>query len=528
MNLSDGSLLVGRAAEVREIDRRTIADLGIPSRVLMELAGAATAHAILARRGSVSKAVVLCGPGNNGGDGFVVARHLQDAGWDEVVCVLVGEASHLPTDAAANRELWVTLGGVVLAAEDVAATGALQSAEVVVDALFGTGMSRPLHGAAASLVATANATSAFKVAVDIPTGLGCDTGQLQKVTFRADLTTTYGVSKFGLHQWPGAGAAGEVLVAAIGWPRSMCLSVGLSARLVTEPAAAALLPQRPSDGHKGVFGHVGVIGGASGMEGAAILAGLGAMRVGAGLTTWNRVLPAGKSLRLVGDDARPAMTVMRPPELMVHDVVSAAGTITGIDARSKVLVVGPGMGRSVEGEALLKLALAAGRPLVLDADAINIIADGTVTQVLPAETILTPHPAEAGRLLGIPTAQVQADRLAAVEALVARLEAVVVLKGAASLVGAPGRPVAILEGAEPTLAVAGSGDVLAGVIGGLLAQGMVAADAAVLGCFLHSRAGVLASLEGDHRGALASDIADAVRSACGHLAAASPWWNKVQ
>lgn len=503
--------LVATPDEVRAMDAAAITRWGIPGRVLMELAGARASDAIRFRLGGLAgKAVILCGAGNNGGDGYVVARHLAAAGF-AVRTLALGEPTP-GSDAALNYAVWRALeaadGREPKALEHrVAERGAtarmrhlLGHANVVVDALFGTGLSRNVEGAAAELIEAANATEhGLKVALDLPSGLDGGTGARLGACFRADLTVTFGVMKRGLLLGEGPAMAGQVEVVEIGWPRPAVDEVGAGLRRASELAMRALLPARPADGHKGTFGHVGVLGGAPGMEGAAILAARGAMRSGVGLTTW--LAPDGA---LHG--AEPA--IERPAELM-RQVVTAD---TALPSRPSVLVCGPGLGAVARADALTSLLLRDPRPLVLDADALNIIAGSDELRQAVAgrssPTVMTPHPLEAARLLTMATADVQADRVGAAEALARDFGAVVILKGAHSLIARPGDPTVIVEAAEPTLAVGGSGDVLAGLVAGLMAQGLGARDAALLGVWSHAQAGREAGLGQAQRGALASEIAD--------------------
>ena len=495
----EGLELVVTADEAREMDRRATADYGLPGRLLMELAGAGTAAEVLARVGRRwARAVILCGPGGNGGDGYVIARHLLDHGW-EVRCVSPVEASQLTGDARTNRDLWDALGGETVFIRDAPTARVrhhLGHAHAIVDALYGTGQSRALEPPAAELVAMANAAShGIRVAVDVPSGVDANTGACLGEAFDAHLTTTYGLPKAGLVQGPGALLAGDVRVIRIGLPRSVVMAVGASHRLVNRAAVREHLPARPQDGHKGTFGHVGVVGGATGMEGAALLAARGALRSGAGLVTWN--IPDGATRDL---DA---------PEVMTH------GASDELDLRSEVLVVGPGMGQGSVADGLVARALSDARPRVLDADALNSVAARGVT--VPAGSILTPHPAEAGRLLGVETAEILADRLGAARALAERFDATIVLKGAGTVIATPGAPAVIHPVAAPALAVAGSGDVLAGVIGGLRAQGVPAPAAAMTAVWLHGHAGRALGQERGDRGALPQEIADAIPGATAAL-----------
>jgi len=499
----DGFERVATQAEVRAIDHAAIHDWGIPGRLLMELAGAGAARMILERLGTGGKAVVLAGPGNNGGDGWVVARHLASAGW--TVRVVATAEPREGSDAHPNFALWQrlapTCGGETRLAERGATARMkhwLGHANVIVDAIFGTGLGRPIEAAAADLLAAANAVDhGVKVALDLPSGLDGDTGAVLGVALRADLTLTFGLSKIGLYLRDGPSHAGEIVVLPIGWPAPAVDTVGASFRRATPSAVARLLPARPADGHKGTFGHVGVIGGFAGKEGAAVLAGLGALRSGAGLCTWIRPSPP------VEDP------VTRPPELMVEALAEDGP----LPARPTVLVVGPGLGdRPTIVERALADARVTGRTLVLDADALNLLAlPGAPPDLAPH--ILTPHPLEAARLLGTSAAEVQADRVGAARALAAHTRATVILKGAGTIVASPpheGLPPVLVDVADPTLAIGGSGDVLAGLVAGLVAQGATPRAAAIVGVYLHATAGRDLGRTSAQRGVLAHELSDAL------------------
>ena len=480
------------ADETREMDRRAIDELDLPGRVLMELAGSGSARELLTRvpRGQ-GRAVILCGPGGNGGDGYVVARHLQDSGWT-VRCISTVPGALLRGDAAANRALWDALGGETLTLGEKPTARMrhhLGHANVIVDGLFGTGQRREGAAALDQLLEWANeARHGVRVALDLPTGIGADTGVLVGRAFEAHLTTTYGLPKVGLFQGAGARHSGEVVVVPVGVPRCLVDRVGASARRLTEDSVRRLLPERPRDSHKGTFGHVGVVGGSRGMEGASALAARAALRAGAGLVTWN----------MPGSVQRD----MEFPEVMGHD------TTGGLDPRSELLVVGPGLRDDPEGGRLVELVLASKRPLVCDAGALAALASGSLE--VPPGSVLTPHPGEAARLLGANTSSVQADRLGAAAQLVERFQCTIVLKGAGTLVASPGEPTALLDMATPALAVAGTGDVLAGVIAGLRAQGMSPLHASYVAVWLHGATGRrLGRLTGD-RGVLAREVADGI------------------
>ncbi len=500
----EGFELVASQDEVRRMDALAIAGTWatpaapMPGRLLMELAGAGAARLVRERAGNlVGKAVVLCGPGNNGGDGWVVARHLLAAGWT-VRCVCLAEPA-TGTDAHTNMALWKALGGEIRMAERGATARMknwLNHANAIVDGLFGTGLARPLEGAAAELIAAANeAEHGLRVALDLPSGIHADTGAVLGAAFRADLTATFGVRKLGLHLGAGPDHAGEIVALDIGWVRPVIDAVGASARLADARSIGPLIPSRPVDGHKGTFGHVAIVGGFAGTEGAAVLAARGALRAGAGLVSWC---------------APEVAAIERPPELMRLG-------FDPLPERATALVVGPGLGRDAFAERAVDLAIADVRARVLDADALNLIADRDALAAVGTSSVLTPHPLEAARLLRIDAKAVQADRLSAASTLCARSGAVVILKGRNPIVAAPGHPPLIFDLAEPTLAVGGTGDVLAGIVGALLAQGLTPRAAALVAVFVHGRAGVMCGMGNAQRGVFASEIADAVPSVIEHL-----------
>lgn len=488
---ADGLALIGTPDEVRAMDRHAIDIVGVPGQVLMELAGAQAAARMMARAGQLQgRAVVLAGPGNNGGDGYVVARHLRDHGWKVVLIATAPPRDG--TDAALAAALFAASGGVVepLGPKLMARhRHALNHANLIVDALFGTGLSRPLPPPVSDLVAAANeAPHAQRVALDVPSGLDAGSGVAFAPTFAAHLTITFGLLKTGLLVGAGPDVAGELVAVPIGWPLASVSAIGAACRRPTPAWVAARIPRRDPSGHKGTSGHVGIIGGSAGTEGAALLAARGALRTGAGLVTW----------------ATRAPSLDRPPEVMTFQPFS--GPTSALPPRPDVLVVGPGLGLTPDAAALLDRVAADPRPRVLDADALQPDA-GRLSAGRVA--VLTPHPREAGRLLGCETGAIQADRVGAARRLADTFSAAVVLKGRNPVVAAPGHPPFILDITAPALSAGGTGDVLAGVIAALLAQGLSAFEAAVVGAELHGAAGREAGLGRADRGALASEIADA-------------------
>jgi len=501
-----------RASDARAADAFTIERLGVSGDVLMEHAGRAVAHRAraLAAGGAV---VVVCGPGNNGGDGHVAARHLAQAGVPVVVATTVA-ADALSGDArtAADRLLratealrWTAPSGgpLFVVVDDAPALHAILARErptVVVDALFGAGLARPIEGAHARLVDLLSLSNARVLAVDVSSGLPSDGAAPTGAVVVADETITFDRRKIAHASEPGRALSGRVTVVDIGLARDPARPTSSISRVVRARAVEGdrRAERARSDVHKGAFGHVGVASGTTSTEGAAVLSAHAALRAGAGLVS------------LVGPRA-----VLAPPEIMRRVSDDARALVAGLDA----LVVGPGLGLDDEAaaraRALVAAAASAGAPVVVDADALAPLADAGVA----APAVFTPHPGEAARLLGTTTRSVQSDRIAAVTALGDMLgkklgkklggqvgDTVVVLKGACPLVHARGEGVFVVEGGTPALAVAGSGDVLAGLIGALLARGERPLLAALVGVVVHQAAGRACALRSP-RGHLASEIA---------------------
>ena len=494
--------LLTRAA-AREADRHAIEGMGVPGVVLMESAGRG-AFEVIAREhaASLERVLLVGGPGQNGGDAWVVARHLARVGHTPRALLVVpdGELGHLAGDARINWHVLAPLGiaTTVIAPEqqDVLAD-ALRSATLVVDGVFGTGLARDVSGAWAAVLLAMNAALVPKVALDLPSGVDADTGAVLGTAIHATTTITFGAHKRGLVQRPGRTHAGRVWVADIGVP------VGRDApdHVLEAADLRVLVPPRTPDAHKGSAGHVAIVGGDAGKTGAAFLAGLGALRGGAGLVT------------LVAPEGGRAVLEHKTVELMTATLPQDQEAAQRLLADKRALVVGPGLGFSPPARALVtELLPRLAPPCVLDADALTLLAEsaGGLAELRSAAgpRVLTPHPGEAARLLGVDTASVQAGRYASVEALAARSGQVVVLKGEGTLVAQAGRGLCVCTHGTPAMGTGGTGDVLAGLIGALLASGIPAFEAACAGVLLHALAGERAAT-GD-RGLLASELAHAV------------------
>ena len=515
------------SAEMRELEQRAEA-AGVSTDTLMENAGLAVAQEIWMQLGSLEdrRIAVLVGPGNNGGDGLVAARHLHEWG-AQVRVYALRERDDLQWTQ--TLELGVPCGTVAEDENFEALEGLLAGAEAIVDALLGTGSSRPISGDLAGimerLAAVRSKTVKPKlVAVDLPSGLDADSGRLDPLAVGADETVTFHAPKVGLYMQPGAAAAGSVQQVEIGIPPG--LDVDLQTEVLERRAAKVLLPERASDAHKGTFGRVLVIAGSARYPGAAVLAAKAAYRAGAGLVTI--ATPQSIATHLIS--AIPEATLLPLPE---HD----AGVISGHDAWEVVrdelpsvdsVVLGCGFGRHDHSGVFVRRFLiseevASVKGIVLDADGLNLVAEDLSSLVnAVAPLIVTPHPGEMGTLTGLSTDEVQGRRLTLARERATEWNCHVVLKGANTVVATPDNRARVSEVAQPALATAGTGDVLSGAIGALLAQGLPPFDASTLGVYLHGDAGNRAARTRGTIGVTAGDVADQLAMASRSLAGEEP------
>lgn len=500
--------------QMREFDRLATERCGVASIVLMENAGRGAADVVQRESARVSgPVVVVCGAGNNGGDGYVVARHLLLRGVPVEVIAVVSE-QRLKGDALANYRAFVGVGGRVRSVDvegPALAFQPLDGAGTIVDALFGTGLDRPVEGLFREAVERMNAAAARRIALDLPSGLDCDTGRVHGVAVRADVTVTFAAHKLGLLTPSGLAYAGRVEVADIGVPPPALAQVGESALFLDDAAVRRALPPRPPNAHKASAGRVLILAGSPGKVGAALLVAHGALRAGAGLVT-------------LGGRPEVADTLdRRVLEAMTAriDLHALGPSLDPLLARTDVVVIGPGLGLDDDARRLVDHVVGTcPRPVVMDADAITHHAGrADVIARAPGPRILTPHPGELGRLLGISAGDVEADRFSALRQAVTVTNATVLLKGPYTLIGAPGLPPFVGRAGAGVLATGGAGDVLSGVIGALACQ-MGAVEAAFSGAYLHARAGELwAWGAGADRGLLAHEIADFIPRALADLSA---------
>lgn len=472
------------AAQVREVDRRVIAETDVTGYELMCRAGAAAFQVLRERWPNARKIAVCCGVGNNAGDGYVVAQLAVKANFEVTLFALGGDAP-LRGEAAQAQRAAREIG--LLESEFDAPL--LDEHDVVVDALLGTGLDRPIRGAMAAAINAINGAERPVLALDIPTGLNADNGSVWGRAVHAHATVTFIGLKTGLFTAQGPDHCGDIYFAGLGVPPEMFNGLPIAARRVDYHDIARFLSRRPRSAHKGYFGHVLVVGGAPGMEGAPRMAGEAAARCGAGL-----ISIAVSPENVAGfNGARP--------ELMVHGVKSAR-ELKPLLARATCVVVGPGLGQSDWARELLAAVFECKLPLVVDADALNLLASDGQPR---GNWVLTPHPGEASKLVGLD--DVNGDRIATVRALWAKWGGVVVLKGAGTLVCDDSRfAVSLCTEGNPGMASGGMGDVLSGVIGGLVAQGFSLEAAARIGVCVHGEAADLAATVRGERGLLAGDL----------------------
>jgi hydroxyethylthiazole kinase-like uncharacterized protein yjeF len=478
------------AEQVRELDRTAIEEAGIPGYALMSRAGAVAWDALRGDWPEARRIVVVCGTGNNGGDGYVLARLALQAHC-RVRVLQGGEGARIGGDALNARDAYLAAGGEIQA-DDLEG---LPDAEVIVDALFGTGLDRALEGGWLAMVKAINRAGVPVLSIDIPSGLHADSGAVLGAAVKANRTVTFIGRKQGLYTGQAAEFTGKITFSDLGAPANIYERVAPSAHLLTAPPLGALAAPRPRATHKGANGHVLVIGGDHGMNGALRLAGEAALRTGAGLVS------------LATRTEHAAAISAACPELMSHGVESSRD-LSRLLARATVVAIGPGLGRSRWAQGLLAAVLESSLSVVVDADALNLLSREPLRR---DDWVLTPHPGEAGRLLNQETAGVQVNRYAAVRALAETYGGVAVLKGAGTLVAHAGEAVAVCAAGNPGMATGGMGDVLSGVIAGLIAQGLEPWRAALAGVCLHARAGDRAAAHGE-RGMMARDVIDELRS----------------
>ncbi|MBU0681333.1 MAG: NAD(P)H-hydrate dehydratase [Proteobacteria bacterium] len=504
------------AAQMRFLDQTTINEKHVSGLELMENAGKGTVDLMLEYYGDCKgrPVAVFVGSGNNGGDGCVVARYLHDLG-AEVQLFLLTPPEKISGDAAVNLSRLAEDISVTTLLDEKSVSNLALHCDFIVDALLGTGLTRDVGGVFARVIEVINNTPVPVVAVDLPSGLNADSGVLWGACVKADLTVTYGLAKSGLVQYPGVDYVGWLEVVDIGIPPSVVDQADIKALYVLEEVAADFMPRRENMGHKGDHGHVLLLAGSRGKTGAAVLACDGALRSGAGLVT----LCVPEKLNTIFE--------IHCLEAMTHPVAGLAGyalansdyaEVAKVASGKRCLVVGPGLGTAPETAALVNQVVKnCSQPMVVDADALTILELATLaTRGSDLIRIMTPHPGEMSRLTGLSTIEVQKDRLQVAAAFAKEYGVVVVLKGAATVIAAPDGRIAVNSSGNHGMGTGGMGDVLAGLIAGLVAQQVEPFQAACLAVYAHGRAGDFLAETGPY-GYLASEVASVLPQVWGEL-----------
>lgn len=474
-----------QTAAIRQLENLAMTTANISADELMHRAAHAALQLLRERWPNAKKIAVICGKGNNGGDGMVLAQLAKKADL-RVSIYSVTPATELSGLPAQQAQACRDAGMELL---PIPSTG-FQHYDVLVDALLGIGLVGEVSGVYQSVIQLINSSHLPVLALDVPSGLDADTGALHGCVVKANVTATFIGLKLGLMTGAGPEYSGDVYCDELGIPQQYREQAPITARLLGNGESKAWLPKRPRDAHKGLFGHVLVIGGDYGMPGAVRMAAEAAARVGAGLTT------------VATHPEHIAVVSSMRPELMCHGIVEAT-QLQPLIAKATVIVLGPGLGQSEWSKSLWQVAMASALPKVVDADGLNLLAK------MPQRFdnwVLTPHPGEAGRLLQTEHSSIQADRLAAAQALQQRYGGVCVLKGVGTLIVAAEQLPAVCTAGNPGMSSGGMGDVLSGVIAGLMAQGLLPWQAAQLGAYIHGQAADRAALEGGERGLLALDL----------------------
>ena len=521
------------AAEMRQIDQETIEGIGIPGIVLMETAGSAIIRAIDQHYPTSQRIGIVVGKGNNGGDGLVIARQLAHAGRD-VHLFLVSPPESFTGEAEINLQIAKNLGlqiaeiltdaklGYDFFRERSTSLNHIASCELLVDAIFGTGLRGTVRDPIATVINAINSLATPILSVDLPSGLDADMGHPLGTCVRADRTVTIGLPKRGLLVHPGAEFAGKLEVVDIGFPEQVIDAQGIKVNWTTTAQASQWVPPRPTASHKGTYGRVLVVAGSTGMTGAAALASEAALRVGAGLVT----LATPKHLNPILEGLLPEVMTLPLPETDAGSLsVSATSAILEFAEKTKsVLAIGPGLSQHPDTVALVHQLVhenreqELGRRMVVDADGLNALSQAPeIISSLDREAILTPHPGEMSRLTNTSVPSLEADRIRTAQQFASEHNLTLVFKGAPTVAGLPNGDVWINSTGNPGMATGGMGDVLTGIIAGLMAQGHSSETAAVLGVYLHGLAGDIAAEALGMHGLIASDVLKTVPQAISSL-----------
>jgi len=509
------------AGQSRELDGATINEMGIPGVILMENAGAGCAGLILDHFDDVSEqgVLVVCACGNNGGDGFVIARHLSNYGYD-VDILLLGTKEKIKGDARINFNIVEKLAIPVIEVDDSDGLDDIFLGNIsyglLVDAIFGTGLARNIEGLYAHAIDLINGDNAPVFSVDIPSGLNSDTGQEMGIAVYADMTATFGLSKVGQWLYPGRLLCGDLKIVDISIPPHIVHNAHISTSLIdTKTVIHMFLPRNPN-AHKGDFGHAFILGGATGMTGAVAMAGQSALKAGAGLVTLG--IPGQVNNILEAKVTEVMTTPFGDNDSAFLEKGYAKGIIEALKGKS-VVAIGPGIGKTEETKNLLyEILPKLNCPVVIDADGLNLIADDlSILGAIKGDVILTPHPGEMSRLTGMPVDEIISDPIKSALDFAKQYSVHVILKGGCTIIATPDGEKFLNSNGNPGMATGGSGDVLTGIIAGFLSQGWSSVESAVGGVFIHGMAGDIALGYSCEKGLTAGDIIDALPQAIGHM-----------
>jgi ADP-dependent NAD(P)H-hydrate dehydratase / NAD(P)H-hydrate epimerase len=502
------------ASEIKEMDRLTINEIGIPGAVLMENAARGASRIFLEyfNPDHGAQVVIICGKGNNGGDGFAMARLLAASGL-KVVIVCLAQVSQMSGAALVNFEILNRLGIEIIFAptsrELAISRDRIEKCDYIIDGIFGTGLSSNVEGIFLEAIQQINASGKQVMSIDIPSGLNADTGQVMGAAVRADLTVTFGFPKLGQTVFPGAGLVGRLAVVDIGIPKMAADKVE-SRHCLTGPDDFNYFFQTGKrDTHKGDRGHLLILAGSTGKTGAAVMTAMGALRAGAGLVTVG--VPASLN-NILEVKLTEAMTEPLPETANGSLSIKARDAIFGLLEGKSAVAIGPGLSTNPETVSLVREIVAGCTlPMVIDADGLNALAaEPDVLKKLDGKKILTPHPGEIARLTGVNRNDIQFDRIGTITRFIEQYRCCMVLKGARTLISAPGEKIYLNPTGNPALSSGGSGDVLTGIISGLLSRGMPPIKAATAGAYLHGLAADLLSEDMGEAGMLASDLLNVI------------------
>ncbi|MBN1894059.1 NAD(P)H-hydrate dehydratase [bacterium] len=504
------------AEQMRETDRFAIQKLGIPGIVLMENAGRAVADQAerMLENCRGGKVLILCGKGNNGGDGFVAGRHLANRGF-EVLFLLAGDRKEIRGDARTNLEITESMGLPVVRTTGKKSLLKISRPALIIDALLGTGFSGKVRSAALDAIRWINGSGVPVLSVDVPSGLNCDDGTFNPECVQADATVTLAEIKRGCILPPGREKCGSLTVADIGMPRFIRGAASGDVFLLQKEDIGSWLPERPPDAHKGRFGKILFLAGSTGMTGAAVLSTTACLRSGAGLVLLG--IPAGLNVIL---EQKCTEVLTRPLPSTPEGGLSleAESEILRLLSWADVLAIGPGLGSHSETRELVRRVMRRCRlPMVIDADGLNALAGFTDWKSLKAVKILTPHFGELSRLTGLKAEEIEKNRFAAVREWSGRFGSILVLKGSPTLIGVPAGEIYVSCTGHSGMATAGSGDVLTGMIAGFLGQACGPLEAAACGVFLHGLSGDLAAEKTGRRSLMAGDLIQGIPDAFRHM-----------